>query len=114
MTVFLQWIDALWLIPALLAMRKGQRLWAAGFIAGCMIMMRLQVELMESMGYPYGMFSLWRLHVFYRGLAIYGFFYAVYLVTARFSPYARGPILLATSISFFFAALVVSMLGMVL
>ncbi len=114
MTIVLQWIDVLWLALALALVRPDQRPFVAGFFAACMMMMRLQIELMKSLGYSHGLFGLLSLHVFYRGLAAYSFFYAVYLVVACFSPLARGTILMATSILFFFAALVVSMLGMVL
>lgn len=114
MAAFLQWIDALWLIPAVLLLRRDRRFWAVGFIGACMLMLRLQAELMENLGYPYGMLSFMKSHVFYRALVVYGLFTAVYLAAARFSPYAQGTVLMATSLAFLFAAFAATFLVMVL
>ena len=41
-----QWIDLLWIPVALLTMEKGKRLFTVGFICACVLLLRLQVELM--------------------------------------------------------------------
>ena len=46
-----QWIDLFWLVMIPLAAHKGHRLIAAGFVLSCMLMLRLQVEIMESIDY---------------------------------------------------------------
>jgi hypothetical protein len=114
MDIILQWIDALWLIPALFFAHKGQRLCLAGLVLSGMILLRLQVELMQSMGYPFGMLMLVPLPLFLRGLAVYSLFYLGFLVFARSAPQSQGALFMAATMSVFFAAFFVSMFVMIL
>ncbi|MGH1398732.1 MAG: hypothetical protein ACRBCT_05910 [Alphaproteobacteria bacterium] len=108
------WIDTIWLPIAFVTIHKHQRVWALGYIIGCMIMMRMQSELMVSIGYPYGLLPLIDMHVFTRGLIVYSGFHAVYLLLTRFSRDSNKHVLMAASISIFFAAMFVSMIIMLL
>lgn len=110
----LQWLDLAWVVIALIVARKEQRVWVLGFFAGCMIMMRLEVELMQSIGYNQGIIGLLDYGVQARGLAVFSLFYLIFLVWLMFSPYAKGTILMAVSISIFFTAAFISMLAMCL
>lgn len=114
MQILFQWLDFLWLPLGLVCVRKDQRLWVAGFIFMSMIMMRLQVELMDWTGFSHGFLGLlnWSAHM--RGLAVYSFFYMLYLLWAIFSPFAKNTILMAGSISVFFMAATTAMVIMCL
>jgi hypothetical protein len=114
MQFILQWLDFLWLPVGLAVLRRDQRAWAAGFFAGCMLMMRLQCELMESISHDRGLIGLMESTVRARGLAVYSAFYVIFLVWALFSPYARGTIMMAASISVFFMAIMTAMAVMCL
>ncbi len=110
MEVILNWLDAIWIFVAIVVVSKAQRVLAVGFIIACMMMMRMQVELMEVIKYPYGLLGLWPWHVFNRGLLIYSIFYAGFFVLAHYSPNTKGALFIAGSISIFFMAFVSSML----
>ena len=110
----IQWLDLIWLPLGLLVVRPHQRLWVAGFFGTCMVMMRMQIELMAATGFSGGFMGLLEYNATERGLAVYSVFYVIYLVLVLFSPYARGPLLIAASISVFFAALFTSMIVMCL
>lgn len=114
MDFLLQWIDLIWLPLAFFVAGKSQRPAVMGFFAACMIMMRLQVELVETTGYMNGFLGLVDMSARARAIMTYSAFYAIYLVLLLFSPYSRGPVLMAASISVFFAALFTSMIVMVL
>lgn len=104
----------IWLLAAMLITHKPQRIPAVIMVAGCMVMMRLQVELMEFIGYPHGLIGFMGSYVFYRGLAVYSVCYAVYLILAHYSPGSKGSIFVAASISMFFIAFFMSSVVMVL
>lgn len=104
MKFVLQWIDIAWLVLALVAARKDQRLWVAAFFAASMVMMRMLVELMAYIGYPNGITGLIDMPVHTRAMLTYGLFYIVYIAFFYYSPNAKGTLLMAGSIAFFFAA----------
>jgi hypothetical protein len=114
MNFIFQYLDVLWLFVALLVVKRHQRVWALGFFVFCMVMMRMQIELMESTGFSRGFIGLLEYDARTRGLAVYSLAYVIYLVLVLFSPYARGTLLMAASISVFFAALFTSMIVMCL
>ena len=114
MSFILQWIDVLWLVPAFVLIHPKERLLAAGFFIICMVMMRLQVELMGSIGYEQGILGVMSMPVFSRGLIVYSLFYIAYMLLAHYSRDSRKVIFMAASISIFFMALFVSSVVMVL
>ena len=114
MSFILQYIDLLWLPLGLLAMHKQHRCWAIGFFIGCMLMMRLQAELMVSTGYDNGFLGLFEMGAHRRGQNTYSIFYVIYIALAVYSPGTKGPIFMAASISIFFAALFTSMIVMLI
>ena len=109
-----QWIDLIWIPLGFFAVHKEQRGWTIGYIIGCMMMMRLQVEVMQEIGYPTGISGLLNYQVFDKGLIVYSIFYALYLVLGHYSPNTKGPVFMAASISLFFTAFFVSSIVMVL
>ncbi|MCB9982762.1 MAG: hypothetical protein H6861_03675 [Rhodospirillales bacterium] len=114
MNFIIQYIDVLWLPLGLLAVHKPQRGWAAGFFIGCMVMMRLQAELIISTGYENGFLGLFETSVHRRGQIAYSVFYVLYIALAVYSPNTKGVILMAASISMFFTAMLVSMIVMII
>lgn len=114
MKFVLQWIDVSWLILAYLVARKDQRAWVIGFFASSMLMMRMMVELMVSIGYPDGLLGLLATPVHTRALILYSLSYVVYMAFVYFSPNAKGTLLMATSIAIFFASFFATAFIMVL
>lgn len=114
MKFVLQWIDVAWLVMALVLARKDQRMLVLAFFIGSMAMMRLLVELMVSIGYPYGIVGLLGTPVLTRGLILYSIIYVAYMAFLRLSPNAKGTLLMAASIGFFFIAFFVTALVMVI
>ena len=103
-----QWLDATWLLIALILVHKGQKLKACGFIVICMIVMRLQIQIFEQIGFSEGITGFLDWPIMVRGYVVYGVFIGLYLILSYFSPYTRGSIYLAASLSIFFMAFTVS------
>lgn len=114
MAFLLQWIDIIWLPLALAVVHKEQRGWALSVIACGIVMMHMQVELIESTGFPRGYLGLLSSEVHNRGLVVYSVFYALYLVLAYYSPGSRGAVFMAASLSVFFMAFFTSTFVMLL
>lgn len=108
------YIDALWIPLALLVVHRHQRFFVLGFLLACMFMMRLLIELVESTGYPRGIIGLLDAPLFARGLAVYSFFYALYLLLSYLSPGSFKVVLMAASITLFFAATICAAIVMIL
>ena len=108
------WLDAIWIPIAAIAVHKGQRLKAMAFVGLCMLVMRLQIEIVQSTGFKTGFTGLWNASLYHRGLVTYSLFIMIYLLLSYFSPYTRGVIYLAASISIFFMAFVASSIIMII
>ncbi len=112
MSLLFEWIDIIWLPLGLLAVHKQHRAWAAGFFICCMVMMRLQVELIQSTGFSSGFTGFIEMDVHRRGQLTYTLFYMLYIGLAIYSPGTRGTIFMAATLSLFFAAMCTSMVIM--
>ena len=108
------WLDAFWLPIAVLVVHKGQRGKAAVFVLLCMVVFRLQMEIMDSTGFRAGFTGFFKMSLYHRGLIVYGIFTLLYLILSRLSPYTRGIIYVAASLSIFFMAFFVSSIVMIL
>lgn len=109
-----QWIDLLWVPLALLTMEKGKRLLTCLFVLSCVLMLRLQMELLHSMGFPNGIFRLVETSIYVRGLIIYGFFIGLFLILAYLSKGGDKNVHIAASITILIASFCVSSVVMVL
>lgn len=109
-----QWIDLLWLPVALVMTHKGQRIKTLLFIIACVLTLRTQIELMESIGRPDGFFRLIGVGLYERGLIVYGLLIALFLILAHFSPNTRGAIFMAAALSLYIFGFCISMLAMLL
>lgn len=109
-----QWIDLLWIPVALFTMERGKRLLTVGFVVSCALLLRLQVELMQQIGYPRGFFGFMGSAVLTRGQISYSVFVMALMILAHYSPGSDKSIHIAASISVMIAAFCVSTLVMVL
>lgn len=110
----MNWIDLLWLPVAVLVVHPGQR-WKAGlFVILCALVMRLQIDIVNSTGFKTGFTGLMDAPLYTRGLVVYSLFILVYLILSYYSPATRGSIYLAASLSLFFMAFIASTVVMVI
>lgn len=113
-SIIYQWIDLLWVPVGLAASHRGQRLGATIFILTCVISLRTQIEIMESIHHEEGLLGWWDLGLYERGLIFYGLLIAIFLILTYFSPGTRGVIFLAAMISLYIIGFCITMLSMVL
>lgn len=111
---FYPWIDLLWIPVGWLAVERGKRLLTTGFVLSCVLLLRLQVELMQSIGAPYGFFGFMKSSIFERGLTCYGVFIGLFLLLAHFSKGGDKNVHIAASITILIMGFCVSALVMVL
>lgn len=102
MNFILQYIDLIWLPLAYFAAHKNHRRTALLCIMGCALLMRMQVEMVVTMGYPRGVLNILDIQAFNRGLIIYTIFYITYLVFLHMSSESDKSVVLASSIGMFF------------
>lgn len=102
------WLDTLWVPLTFFIVHKGQKLKGCAFIILCICVLRLQIQIVEQMGFATGITGLIDWPLIIRGYVIYGFFFALYLLLSYLSPFTRGAIYLAASLSIFFMAFTVS------
>ncbi len=102
------WLDLLWLPVAAAIVHRGQKLKALFFVAVCIATLRLQMEIMESTGFTKGFTGWFEMSSFQRGMIVYGIFIGLYLLLSYLSPYTKGPIYLAASLSIYFMAFTAS------
>lgn len=108
------WIDMVWVPVAFFAAHKGHRIHAVAFALACVLALRFQIELMNEIGFPRGIFKVMDTPLFTRGIVVYGVFVVLFLLMARFSKGADTFIYIAAAITVFIAAFCISSLGMVL
>lgn len=113
MDFLIHWSDALWILVALFLCRKDQKLLAAGYVVGNMIMMRLMAEMMDVIGYERGLLGFWQLPVLLRGLIVYHGSNLVFFALAAYSR-EGGVLFMAAALSMFFLTAVVFSIVMVL
>lgn len=108
------WLDVTWIPIALILVHKGQRLKACAFIIVCMVVMRLQIQIFDQMGFAKGVTGFIDWPLIMRGYVVYGFFILLFIILSYFSPFTRGAIYLAACLSIFFMAFTVSSIVLIL
>lgn len=108
------WIDLLWLPVTWFAVHKHQRLKSILFVLACIFVLRLQIELLYSIGYPTGILEISSMPLYHRGLITYGIGISAFLILAHFSPRTKGFIYMAACLSSFILIFCISMGFMVL
>lgn len=110
----IQYADLLWIPVALLVVERRAWLVTCGFVLACALLLRLQVQLLEQIGFPGGLTGMIDMPVLHRGMITYSVFILIYLVLAYFSKGTSRTIHLAASIATMITALCVSSVIMVL
>ena len=108
------WIDLFWVPVALLTMEKGKRLLTAFYVLACVVLLRLQIELLEDGGFARGILGFMKSTIYPRGLIVYSLFIMLFMLLAYFSKGSHRAIHLAASITILIASFCVSTLVMVL
>lgn len=108
------WIDVIWIPIAFFLVHQKHRWWSVGFVVGCMILMRLQVEMMAYIGHPNGILTLLNAHVNARLMVVYSIFYILFLVMAHYSPKTEGVVFMGACLGLLFMVFIVSSLVMIL
>lgn len=108
------WLDLLWVPVALLCLHQGQRMKGAFFVLICAFIMRLQIQLMEEIGFGNGFLTLMSTPLHTRGLIVYSLFILIFFLLSYYSPKIDKFVHIAASITIFTAAFVVSFAVMVL
>ncbi|MEM6812266.1 MAG: hypothetical protein AAF549_07345 [Pseudomonadota bacterium] len=106
--IALLWLDLLWLPVVFIFLTKRYWLKATLLIISCIFTLRMQVELMESIGYPTGILPFLDIHALFRGYIVYGLFIFAFIALSIFSKYENGYVYLAASISLYFASFILS------
>ncbi len=114
LSLLYQWIDLLWLPVGLGAVHKGQRIKTLLFVGACVLTLRTQIELMESIDHPHGFLNLIGLGLYERGLIVYGFLIMLFLILAHLSPNTKGVIFMAAALSLYIFGFCISMVAMLL
>jgi hypothetical protein len=108
MDFLLHWLDLLWLPLIFPLVAKRHRVKAAAFILACILTLRLQVELMDEIGYTHGFLPFLHSHVLTRGYIVYGLFIGFFLVTSYFSKGTNNWVYLAGAIGMYILGFAVS------
>lgn len=104
----MDWIDLAWVPITALAVHKGQRFKAVMFVLCCVLTLRLQLELMDEIGYPKGILPFMDQPLMERGLITYSAFIAVFLILSHYSRESDGYVYIAAAITVFMIAFCVS------
>ena len=110
-----QWIDLIWIPVAMIALKR--RLWIKTFvfILICVFSLRLQLELMDSIGYgERGILTFVDMPLYHRGLIVYGLSILLFLILAHFSARTMASVYIAAMLSVYITTLCISMVVMTL
>lgn len=111
-TVIPQWLDLIWLPIGWFIVGKAYRLKTLAFIVTCLLTLRTQVELMDSIAHPFGFTGMMHADALTRGMIVYSVIIALFLLLAHFSPNTKPIVFFSVSLTFYVAAFCVSMIVM--
>jgi hypothetical protein len=114
MPVFMNWIDLAWIVIALLVAQGRYRVFCVIFVLICAAMLRLQVKLMDAIGYTKGILQWIDTPILFRGMMAYSVFIAVFLGLVSLSKNHNAYVFMAAGITIFTIAFCVSSAVMVL
>lgn len=103
-----QWLDLFWIPLVLVLTAPKHWLKAIAFILCCVIGLRLQLELLDALGLPGGLFHMIDSSPYIRGLIVYGLVTALYLWLLRGSSRVDPFVVLAASLTIFAGAFILS------
>lgn len=110
MELILNYIDLIWAPVVYFVVAKQHRWYAVGFVLSCLMMLRMQYELIDEWGFGEEGFPdmLLDSHPYVRGIITYSVIFALYLVLSIYSKKTNPVIYMAASISIFFIAFITS------
>lgn len=111
--IIVHWIDFIWLPMTFFYMDKDHRPYALGFVLACIFGLRLEEELLQSMGYSAGITGWISFPSYFRGLITYSVAIALFLTLSYFSKKTHNVVYMAACISIFIAVFIISLLIMV-
>ena len=114
MSGFMNWIDLVWVIVAVLVTKGRFKIFSAFFVLVCIFMLRLQVKLMDVIGFESGILQWIDTPILFRGMMAYGAFIAVFLGLVSLSKEHNAYVFMAAGITIFTIAFCVSSAVMVL
>lgn len=114
MPEFLYWIDLAWIIVAVFASKGRFKVFSVFFVLACFFMLRLQVKLMDTIGFHHGILRWIDTPILFRGMMAYGVFIAVFLGLVSLSKDYNAYVFMAAGITIFTIAFCVSSAVMVL
>ena len=110
----LPWIDLLWAPVALLVVPRGVKIKTAVFTLFCSLLLRMQVEFLNVIGFGHGFLGLMESAILTRAQVTYSAFIFIFLILAYFSPGVDKHVHIAASITILIVAFCVSTFVMVL
>ena len=108
-----EWLDATWILIALMTLHKGHKLLGAAFVLLCMVSLRLLVELFAGVNFSLGVLDASTPNL-YRGYWSYSVFIAIFFLLAYGSKGSDPYSFVAAAISMLIFAFCVSAVIMVL
>lgn len=97
-----QWIDLIWLPVAVFVVHERHRIKIGIFILINVLTFRMQLELMDSIGYgESGILGLLNSDLYIRGLVTYSILYMIVLALAYFSPRTKEIVFFAAVLSIY-------------
>lgn len=107
-------LDLIWVIIALLTVHEGQRVKSAVFCGACYMFLRLQIEMLYAFQYPAGIFNVLEMDLYTRGLICYSITNILFLIASIWSPNTKGVMYVASAISAFIIAAMISTFVLIL
>lgn len=108
------WIDLAWAMPVIAITPPRHRFIAVGYILCCMIMLRLLIELMESLDFEHGFLPWMDATPWYRGQMVFGVGHLVFMGIAFISAEKERATFMAAAITVFFGASMLALLTMLI
>lgn len=110
----LSWVDLLWAPIALLVAPRGLKIKTALFTLFCWLLLRLQVEFFQQIGFGRGFLHLMHSDILVRGQVTYGVIILFFLILTYFSRGVDKHVHIAASITMLIVAFCISTIVMVL
>lgn len=108
MDLLINWLDIIWIPIVFVIVGKKHWIKAICLVLACMFTLRLQIDLMEAIKHPSGIFSILDYPLLYRGYIVYGSFLGFFLSLSAFSKKENAYVYLAAAITIYFTAFCVS------
>lgn len=110
----MNWVDLSWIVIALFVAKGRYKLFSVVFVLSCVFMLRLQIKLMNEIGFGSGFLHWFDMPILFRGMLVYGLCIGLFLGLVALSKEHNTYVYMAASITIFTIAFCVSSAVMVL